>query len=76
MWSTTGSVPKHGEVHINHFVPLLPKCVPAVDSSAINLTESPDKEHDAEKGDYDIVNDVFFLMQYSAGEQCGCKHCG
>jgi len=34
--------------------------VPAVDSSAINLTESPDKEHDAEKGDYDIVNDVFF----------------
>jgi len=59
MWSTTGSVPKHGEVHINHFVPLLPKCVPATDGSAINLTESPDQEHDAENGDDDIGKDVF-----------------
>lgn len=28
LWSTTGSVPQHGAVNINHFVPLLPKRVP------------------------------------------------
>ena len=47
MWSTTGSVPKTGAVHINHFVPLLPKTV-TVDSVAI-LSDGDEGEGDVEK---------------------------
>jgi len=38
LWSTTGSVPKRGEVHINHLVPLLPKRVPVDNVSVTDVT--------------------------------------
>ena len=46
MWSTTGNVPERGHVHINHFVPLIRRCVLGTDVDYADEQRQRDNDED------------------------------